>query len=79
MRPGLPQSCCHLQGGSVRGPVTSMQALSSEYAGAYGGYGRQSALGGYGQKVQVVQPPPPGLAVQSLYQSQVSRPPGRTD
>jgi hypothetical protein len=54
-----------------------MQALSSQYAGAYGGYGRQSALGGYGQKVQVVQPPPPGLAVQSLYESQVSGPPRR--
>ena len=56
-----------------------MQALSSEYAGSYGGYGRQSALGGYGQKAQAVQPPPPGLAVQSLYESQVSRPPGRTE
>ena len=48
-----------------------LQALSSEYAGGYGGYGRRGAYGGYGGSLQKAQPPPSGLATQSLSEAQV--------
>ncbi len=51
-----------------------MQALSSEYAGAYGGYGRPGAYGGYGGRLRKPDSPPSGLAAQSLSDSQVSEP-----
>ena len=51
----------------------SLQALSSEYAGAYGGYGRRGAYGGYGGALRKPQPPPSGLAAQSLSVAQVPK------
>ncbi len=51
-----------------------MQALSSEYAVAYGGYGRPGAYGGYGGRLRKPESPSSGLAAQSLSDSQVSEP-----
>ncbi len=47
------------------------QVLSSEYAGGYGGYGRRGTYGGYGGSLRKPQPPPSGLATQSLSEAQV--------
>ena len=51
--------------------MCALQALSSEYAGGYGGYGRHGTYGGYGRSLRKPQPPPSGLAAQSLSEAQV--------